>query len=336
MKNSSSRIFALALSALFACTGCSTNAGAPSLPVATQPESHAGVGASWISAEAKTAKELLYVADPTSSPSYTGVIDIFSLHGLKSKLVGQLADQYFPDGMTTDAAGNLYVTDMGVATEGPAAGNILVFPKGSTSYSRMIVSAQWIPFDIAVGKNGTLYVANIAPLASFSPGSVSIYPPNASQPSRVLQFSNFQVYGIAEHKETSTIYVSYAGGNSDSGHINEFVHARGNPKNLGVSFDSPWGLLEDGSNNLLAASGSGTINVYAEKTGKLVKQITVPNDAALWEAFNQSRSKLFATNFQEVEIFSYPAGKLIGSINEPGWGGRSNYPTGLAYWPPPQ
>ncbi len=113
------------------------------------------------------------------------------------------------------------------------------------------------------------------------------------------------------------------------------MHARGKPKNLGVSFDSPWGLLEDGSNNLLACSGSGTINVYAEATGKLVQQISVPG-GALWETFNRSRTKLYVTNFQEVEIFSYPAGKMIGTINQQGWGGRSNYPTGLALWPPPQ
>lgn len=104
---------------------------------------------------------------------------------------------------------------------------------------------------------------------------------------------------------------------------------------MGVSFDSPWGLLEDGSNNLLACSGSGTINVHAEATGKLVQQISDPG-GALWETFNRSRTKLYVTNFQEVKIFSYPAGKMIGTINQQGWGGRSNYPTGLALWPPPQ
>ncbi|HEV3089952.1 MAG TPA: hypothetical protein VGX91_00760 [Candidatus Cybelea sp.] len=183
-------------------------------------------------------------------------------------------------------------------------------------------------------RNGWLYVANIAPFAKFNPGSVSIYPPSASNPSRVLKFPNFQVYGITLHGQTSTIYVSYAANNS-SGEINEFVHARGKAKNLGVSYDSPWGILEDGSDNLLAASGDGTINVYSEATGKLTKQITV-SGGALWEAFNQSRSKLYVTDFDKVDIFSYPAGKLIGSIDESGWGGRSNYATGLAHWPPPQ
>jgi hypothetical protein len=222
---------------------------------------------------------------------------------------------------------------LGVATEGPAAGDIKIYPKGSKYYSRIIVSASWVPFDIAV-RNGWLYVANIAPFAKFNPGSVSIYAPNASQPERVLRFPNFQVYGITLHGKTSTIYVSYETSGSDEGEINEFVHAHGKPKNLGVTFDSPWGLLEDGSDNLLACSGSGTVNVYAESTGKLVQQISV-SGGALWEAFNPSRSKLYVTNFRDVEIYSYPAGKLIGSIDQPGWGGASNYPTGLAYWPPP-
>jgi hypothetical protein len=321
-------VLALYALALAGCAGVNPGTGASAV-APSAPFAHASGG--WISPDAKSAKELLYVADPTGSPSYSGVIDVFSMHGLQSKLIGQLQDDNFPDGMTTDAAGNLYVTDMGVATEGPAAGDIKIYPKGSSSYSREIVSASWIPFDIAV-RNGGLYVANIAPFASFSPGSVSVYRPNESEPARVLQFPNFQVYGIALHKQTSTIYVSYATERSNDGAINEFVRARGKPKNLGVSYASPWGILEDGSDRLLACSGNGTIDVYAEATGKLVKQISVPS-GALWEAFNQSRSELFVTNFQEVEIYSYPAGKLIGSIND--WGGQSNYPTGLAYWPPP-
>lgn len=321
----------LALCTLVAA-GCAGTNSSPSTPTLTPATSVAQRTGGWISPEAKGAKELLYVANPTGSPSFGGVIDIFAMHGVNSKLVGQLQDINFPDGMTTDAAGNLYVTDMGVATEGPAVGDIKIYPKGSTSYSREIVPASWIPFDIAV-RNGSLYVANIARLAYFTPGSVSVYKPNESEPARVLQFPNFQVYGITLHKQTSTIYVSYATAGSDNGKINEFLHARGKPKDLGVSYASPWGLLEDGKDHLLACSGNGTINVYAEATGKLVQQISVPSGAN-WLAFNQSRSELFVTDFQELEIYSYPGGKLIGSIDD--WGGQSNYPTGLAYWPPPQ
>jgi len=287
-----------------------------------------------MSAEVKTAKQLLYVADPTSLPSYYGKIDVFALHGLHYKLVGQIADYDNPQGMTTDAAGNLYVTDIGVATEGAAVGDIKVFPKGAKYYSRIIVPADWVPFDIAVGRDGTLYVANIAPVGYFNPGSVSVYPPLASQPSRVLQFNNFQVLGVTLHRRSNTIYVSYDGTGGTGGSIDEFVHARGKPKNLGVSYGAPWSVREDGADNLLACSGEGTINVYAESSGQLVQQISVPN-GAMFEAFSKSRSKLFVSDFSKIEIYSYPAGKLIGNIDQSGWAG-SNYPTGVAYWPPPQ
>jgi DNA-binding beta-propeller fold protein YncE len=322
----------VAATLILIASGCS-GAAAPSGSASIVPASSAGVqrSASWMSPEAKSAKALLYVGDPTGSPSYSGVIDILSINGLKYKLVGQIQDDDMPEGMTTDAAGNLYVTDLGVATEGPAPGDIKVYPKVATMYSRYIVPAHWVPNDIAVGRDGTMYVANIAPFAKFSPGSVSIYPPAASLPSRVLRLHNFQVDGITLHAQTQTIYISYQA-NSGNGDIAEFKDARGKAIDLGVNYPEPWGILEDGSNNLVALDGAGTVEVYSEATGKLVQQIPVPNGAA-WETFNQKRSELFVSNFDEVEILSYPAGKMIGSINE-GWS-KSNYPTGLAYWPPP-
>jgi DNA-binding beta-propeller fold protein YncE len=313
-------------------SGCA-GATAPGGSASVVPPSSAGLRHSggWMSPEVKSAKALLYVGDPTGSPSYGGVIDILSIHGLQYKLVGQIQDDDMPEGMTTDAAGNLYVADLGVATEGQAHGDIKVYRKGSTMYSRYIVPEDWVPYDIAVGGDGTMYVANIAPFAKFSPGSVSIYPPAASQPSRVLRLHNFQVDGITLHDQTNTIYISYQG-NGSNGDIAEFKHARGKAIDLGVTYPEPWAILEDGSDNLLALDGSGTVEVYSEATGKLVQQISVPNGAA-WEAFNQKRSELFVSNFDLVEVLSYPAGKLLGSINE-GWS-KSNYPTGVTYWPPP-
>jgi len=331
MNTPSWRRCAAVCSILFAagCAGSNAPGGTPPLAPAWSAQArHTG---SWISPEVKSAKALLYVGDPTGSPSFSGVIDIFSLHGLKSELVGQIQDDNSPEGMTTDAAGNLYVTDLGVSTEGPAPGDIKVYPKGSTIYSRLIVPAKWIPFDIAVGKDGTMYVANIAPRVSFSPGSVTIYPPDASQPSRTLHLQNFQVDGITLHAQTNTIYISYQSDSGD-GHIAEFKHARGKAADLGVTYPEPWSIREDGNNNLLALDGSGTVEVYSEATRKLVQQIAVPNGAA-WEAFNQKRTELFVSNFEQVEILSYPAGAVIGSINQ-GWS-KSNYPTGIAYWPPP-
>lgn len=333
-KERSALILSIAALALSACGGHYGGGDGP-LPgsAANVPHAPARVAKSWISRQAAGAKQLLYVGDPTGDPSYSGVIDIFSLHGLRYTLVGQIQDVDAPDGMTTDAAGNLYVTDMGVATEGPAVGDIKVYPKGSTQYSRYIVPGKWIPFDVAVDRGGTMYVSNIAPIGSFSPGSVSIFPPSASQPSRTLRLKNFQVYGIALHARTKTIYITYDIGSSQ-GHIAEFKNARGKAIDFGVSFPEPWGLLEDGSNNLLADDGAGTVEVYSEASHRLVSQISVPNGAE-WMAFDASRKHLYVSNFSDVQVLSYPAGKVIGSVTQPGWG-KTNYPTGLAIWPPPQ
>ncbi|MBV9719437.1 MAG: hypothetical protein JOZ77_08955 [Candidatus Eremiobacteraeota bacterium] len=273
------------------------------------------------------------MADPTSEPSFSGHIDIFSLHGSKYALVGQIEDDNSPQGMTTDREGNLYVCDIGVATEGPAAGDIKIYPKGSTSYSRLIVPGKWVPFDVAVKNDGTMYVANIAPVASFYPGSVSVFPPLAIQPSRTLKFPNSQVLGITRHAATATVYVSYSAKTSSSqGRIAEFKNARGKAIDLGVSYAFPWGILEDGSDNLLAFGGNGFINVYSEATRGLVKQIPIPN-AAMFGAFNEARSRLFVSNFEQVEVLSYPSGSVVGTVND-GWS-KSNYPTGVAFWPPP-
>jgi sugar lactone lactonase YvrE len=324
------RLFLAACAITVSGCGGSLQTDRAVLPPQVRAKPHSG----WMSPEAKSAKALLYVADPTGDPSYQGVIDVFAINGLKYKLVGQISDDNNPQGMTTDADGKLYVTDIGVATEGPSVGDIKIFPKGAIHYSRIIVPADWVPFDIAVGHDGTFYVANIAPIGYFNPGSVSIYPPLATVPSRVLQFNNFQVDGIALHRKSNTIYVAYDGTGGTGGSINEFVHARGKPKNLGVSYSAPWSVREDGADNLLACSGEGSVNVYAESDGHLVQQISVPN-GAMFEAFNKSRSKLFVSDFAKVEIYSYPAGQLIGNINQSGWGGV-NYPTGVAYWPPPR
>lgn len=318
--------------AVAALASCGPYALAPAVPSASALSALSRHAArSWILPQAKTAKELFYAADPTDNPSFYGHIDIFSVRGSTFKLIGQISDPNSPQGMTTDAAGNLYVCDQGVATEGPAAGDIKVYPKGSTTYSQLIIPGKWVPFDIAVGRDGTMYVANIARVGSFSPGSVSVFPPSASQPSRVLRFKSFQAYGITLHRNTTTVYVSYGKG-SEAGDIVEFKHSRGRPLDLDVSnYSEPWGILEDGSNNLLAFSGTGAIDVFSEATGALVTQISVPN-AAMFGAFDRTRSRLFVSNFEQVEILSYPAGTVIGSIND-GWS-KTNWPTGVAFWPP--
>jgi hypothetical protein len=319
--------FAAAILPLCGCGAPGPSGAGGALPATgTELVAPGATHRSWISPAAKSAKQLLYVGDPNA-----GFIDIFSLHHLKYTLIGQIGDLNSPQGMTTDAAGNLYVADIGVATEGPVPGDIAVYHQGGVLPFRFIVPASWTPFDLAVGRNGTIYSANIAPIASFTPGSVSVFKTNSDQPVRVLHLKNFQVDGIALHARSNTIYITYDTG--QTGRIASFTHARGKAKDLGVSFASPWGLMEDGTGNLLACSGPGQIYVYAEATGEIKQTIDVPN-ATMFEAFNHQRSLIFVSNFEQVEIVSYPGGNVVGSVTQPGWS-KTSWPTGVAIWPPP-
>jgi hypothetical protein len=286
------------------------------------------VARSWISPQVKTAKALLYVG-----AAVAGTIDIFTVNGSQYVLSGQIVDENAPAGIKTDAAGNLYVADLGVKSEGPAPGDIAVYPKGSTNPIRTILPTYWDPYDVAFDDTSSLYVANIAPVDGFSPGSVSVFGPH-NKILRVLRSADFdQVLGVIANPKTADLYVTY-NSTLGPGRVALFRNAQGSPITLPATFGSVWGITNDGDGNLLVADGTGPLDIVSVKTGQIVSSIAVPG-APLRPAFNTDRSLLYVSNFNnfDVEIFSYPSGKLIGSINRPEWQ-KNAWPEGVAFWPP--
>ena len=285
---------------------------------------------SWMSPAAKSAHDLLYVANGS-----TGVVDVFSVAKSGTTLVGQLTEFQSPQGMTTDRAGNLYVVDDYIPEEGPVGGEVDVFPKGATNPSLSINPYPWDPFDVGVDKKGNIYIANIAPISAFSPGSVTVYDAGGYGPIRTLEGNNLkEIYGIAVDPHTSDVYVTYTPSLGGAGHIASFRHGKGNATDLGVSFGPPWGIVQDGNGNVLASDGNGPLHIYPQIGGAEVGSINVPGDP-LFATFNTDRSLLYVSNFNnaDVEVFRYSDGTMVDTIKAAGWT-KGAWPTGVAYWPP--
>jgi DNA-binding beta-propeller fold protein YncE len=317
----------LVLTVATAATGSIAAEARPLLPVF---RAHAPAQ-SWMSPDAKKAQQLLYVAGGSS-----GNIDVFSIANGQATLVGKLTGFSDPQGITTDAAGNLYVVDDYVPEEGPVGGQVDVFAKGSKKASRTIVPSPWVPFDVGVDRKGNIYIANIAPIAKFTPGSVTVYGPSSDvKPIRTLKGDALkEIFGIAVDPRTSDAYVTYTPDLGGAGRLAVFHSGRGAAQDLGVSFGPPWGVRQDGNGNLLVSDGNGTMDVFPQVGGSQTGSFEVPG-APLFSAFNTDRSQLFVSNFNnhDIEVFNYPSETMTGSITESEWS-VDNWPTGVAFWPP--
>lgn len=296
--------------------------------LAASPTASSAAARGWILPEAKNAKEMLYVS------GISGYIDIFAFSHGAFQLVGQIADNNGPDGLHVDPQGNLYVADEGIGSEGPGAGDILVFPKGSTAPSREIVAGYNVS-DALLGVNGDIYASNYGPDGQFGPGSMSVFGPSGDRPLRTTRIPGaFQALSLTMDPATSDTFVTYST-SAGYGRIARFKHGAGKPIDLGVSFGSPWGIAEDGSGNLLVCDGNdGEVHVYTQ-AGKLLGSFTVPGTPYRL-AFNRDRSRLYITNFYnyDVEIFTYPGVKIVGSIHASDWS-KQAWPDGIAVWPAP-
>ena len=315
--------FAIAL--LLAGCGAATNGALPGVP-SNDASAYQTTG---LSGALRHAAPLLYVG------SVGGTIDTFTLVKGQYQKTGQLQDSNGPEGLHTDALANLYVADQGIGTEGPGVGDIAVYPKGASQPSRFIVPGYNVSDVIAVKNGAHLYASNFGPDGQFGPGSMSFYGATGDAPLRTTTIpSSFQAISLVRDSSTKDVFVSYSD-NSGNGRIARFRHGRGRAHDLGVTFGTPWGIAEDRSRNLLVADGNGPIHVYSQK-GKLLANITVPGTAYRM-AFNADYTLLYVTNFGnfDVEIFTYPAGKMVGTIHAPEWN-KSAWTDGIAVWPPPQ
>jgi hypothetical protein len=306
------RIGALAL----AVTICGCAGGTRAVPTASS---------SAFEAQPKV-KSLLFVGN-----SNIGIIDVFVLVHGRYQLQRQIQDPNGPEGLHTDAAGNLYVADQGIGTEAPGVGDIAVYAPGTASPSRLIVPGYNIA-DVVPSTKGGLFAANFGPDGYFGPGSVSAYGRTQDVPRWTTVIPNaFQALGIVRDPISHDVFATYSS-NDNKGHIARFAGGKPPAIDLGVTYSSPWGIAEDKKGNLLAAGG-GVISIFSQagKARGSFKVAGIPYRMA----FNTDGSLLYVSNFDnfDVEIFSYPNVKMVGTITSNQWSIYA-WPDGVAFWPP--
>lgn len=126
-------------------------------------------GKSWISPEAKGARQLLFLSD-----AGTNTVNLYTMPDLA--LEGQITGLTEPQGMCADARGNIWLAD--------TLSSVMLQYSRTGVRLKVLSTFGYFPVGCAVNmKNGDLAVANIASTNSSDPsGNVEVFPKNSDQP----------------------------------------------------------------------------------------------------------------------------------------------------------
>jgi sugar lactone lactonase YvrE len=260
-----------------------------------------------------------------SKAVYFGIVNAYTLHG-KNHRRGVLwgpnkKDLVSPQGMVTDPNGNLYVVDGGAS----GASAIYMYSPGAKTPSKTLSDAGMFPVQVAIGANGTLYVANMY-TASFGPGNIVAYAPGASSPTKTYTDSNFdQVEGVAVDRH-GNIFVSYNFSPSSTGTVAVFLRGSENATETGIKVpqngsSSEAGVLAlDIMGNLLLGYGadSGGVAAYSSSAPYTQKGQFNLNGHSQGLAFDRDGKTLYSADYQlsQGEVYSYdPSTFSVSLIN---------------------
>jgi len=154
-------------------------------------------------------------------------------HNVQAGVISGLVN---PQGVGVDSSGAVWIANTG-------ASNVPWYAPGSTTLIATLDDTGWYPVDVAIAKDGTVYVANIFS-TSFTAGNVEIYAPGSLTPTGSISDPNFfQVISVAvdENHLVVVCYNASAGG----GACDMFPHGKGSGINVisglafagGVGFD---------------------------------------------------------------------------------------------------
>ncbi len=255
--------------------------------------------------DARTASALAYVSNLGAN-----AVEVFRQRGRAQQPIATITNGItFPDGLTTDSKGNLYVADSGQYN-----GKWVVqrYSPGATSPGKTYATDLSEPTDTAVANDGTIYIANFNYAGA---GWVAVYPKgNLSKEYRLSDFSGGAPLSIALDAKQN-LYVMYALNDHGGSAVNEYEPGSKTGKNLNLSFAYGGGIQVDSAGNVLVVQQvrPSEILVFPPGETQPSQSITLPNGGAPFNiALNRGSKLLFAgdTIGNVVDRFAYPSGKF--------------------------
>jgi hypothetical protein len=288
-------------SCLAACAGTQAPASAPVVPgVLAPPASAAHRG--WLSPQAKAGKHLLYIADQFGQTVY-----IFPQKGKNPAPIGAITEGVAaPDGLFVDRHNTLYVCNFGAAT-------ITEYPLGVTSPSKTLTGAGVSALDVAVGRDGTVYVADFAEGAN---GHVFEYAHGSTTPTTTIDLAGYPE-GLALDRNDN-LFVAYQA-MPNAGTVLEYAKGSTQGTDLQLPIVLVGGAAIDAQGNLLVVDQSNPnphVDVFAP--GSKVPTIIGGFDLAFDIALNKSNARLYVSRVQNpafVYEVAYPKGTIVQQLS---------------------
>ncbi|MBD5655912.1 MAG: hypothetical protein IAI50_12135 [Candidatus Eremiobacteraeota bacterium] len=249
---------------------------------------------SWLSEEASSPIERLYVSDADTDDVY-----IYNTAKL-SKPIGTITGLDEPLGSFVDAKGNFYVANLGTST-------VLEYPKGSKTASKTYSTGLSDPIGVAVGSDGTVYVSE------FEEGAVVVYAPGKMTPAYTLSISEPE--GVTLDSKNN-LYVSYNNANTGTGAVEKFAPKAKTGKDLGISVEFTGDIKINKSGDIiLEDQDNQAVNFYKPGATSPYGSISAGVDTYKL-ALNSAETLLYIGDFStSVPVYdAKPSGKLVESV----------------------